>query len=208
MAIKGVITGDIINSRKISDELRNRFLDIIQNLGDKLSYLSLGNIQSEIYRGDSFQILIEDVSESLKIAVLLRSKLREYDLDARLAIGIGNISFNNSSVVTSDGEAYINSGKCFDSIGKNRLVILTPWDEVNEELKVSTAFADNIISKWTPTQSKVMFISISEDNIQKEIAYKMGKSVQNINKILMTARESLIKDYLNRYTQLISNITK
>lgn len=81
----------------------------------------------------------------------------------------------------------------------------TRWDDANEELKISTAFADDIITNWTSSQSLVIYMSLAYQMTQKEIADKLGQSSQNISKLSNVAKEKLIRTYINRCTQIIMN---
>ncbi len=207
--MNAVITGDIINSTAVPFEQRATLLQILAQTVNDLKHLS--PMKFEMFRGDSFQILIEKAEQALLIAVLVRAGLRKNTpkhsndtWDARMAIGVGDIEFVANNVVTSDGEAFQYSGRAFDELGKNNLVIKTRWEEVNEELKVSTMFADDVISSWTPTQSFVIFQSLAFHKTQKEIAEQQKQSSQNISKISVLAKEKLMRQYINRYCNLIT----
>lgn len=156
MKIKGVITGDIIQSTHINPADRNLLLDTIQGI---VQYArKWGDIRLEIFRGDSFQILIDNPIKALKITLLIRAGLQaksptSFRWDARVALGIGTVDFEKEqSVIESDGEAFHNSGWEFDKLGRSKkLAIKTPWDNFNEEFIVSTALVDDIVSNWTVT---------------------------------------------------------
>ncbi len=209
MDIKGVITGDVVNSSTIKVDWRKLLIDSIQQVANELSALS--TLKIEFFRGDSFQLIVDKPEETLKIAVLLRAGLKSKTplesksiWDARMAIGIGEISYTSDKIVVSDGEAFHLSGWGLDEIGKRRLTIKTKWEDVNEELKVSTAFADDIITGWTGSQAQVIYPALLYQTSQKEIAAKYDKSAQNISKLLGAAKESLIRIYLERYSTLIA----
>lgn len=53
MNIKGIITGDIVNSRSIQSNERGILLDIIHMVAEDLK--SISTLQLEIFRGDSFK---------------------------------------------------------------------------------------------------------------------------------------------------------
>lgn len=120
-----------------------------------------------------------------------------------MAIGIGEVNFLKDSIVISDGEAFRLSGRDMDDIKKKKLSLRTRWEDINGEFKVSTAFADDIISKWTQAQAEVIYLSWLYNSTQKEIASRIGKSPQTISKILGSAKETLIKDYVERCQKLI-----
>lgn len=213
MDIKAVITGDIVNSTTIKIHWRRELIDSIQQIAEDLRVLS--PLKIELFRGDSFQLIVDKPEEALKIAILLRAGLKSHTpleskniWDARIALGVGEISYTSDRVVVSDGEAFHFSGWGLDEIGKRRLTIRTRWEDINEELKVSTAFADDIISGWTCSQAQVIYQTLLYQTPQKEIAIKYNKTAQNISKLLGAAKENLICIYLERYSALITkNLT-
>jgi hypothetical protein len=91
-----------------------------------------------------------------------------------------------------------------DEIGKRRLAVRTRWEDVNDELKVSTAFADDIISGWSFSQAFVIYSALLYQIPQREIAHEINKSAQNVSKLLGAAKENLIRMYLERYAVLIN----
>ncbi|MFI3314667.1 MAG: SatD family protein [Rikenellaceae bacterium] len=205
MTYKAIITGDIVNSSQIVGYDRTLILDTIKRLAGELSQLGLDGI--EMYRGDSFQMVVRSPENALLIAILTRASLRARDrrCDARIAIGVGTVEYNSIDIVTSDGEAYRNSGREFDNLKKRRLAISTPWTDVNEELNVSTAFADDIITNWSDAQANVIFMSLSEKITQKEIAQRLNKKSQSVSNVMNSGKESLVAMYIDRYTKLINN---
>lgn len=212
MKIGAIITGDIVDSTNMVGEERNSMLRMLQSLPDLLSPFT--KIDLEIFRGDSFQIRVWESVDSLKVALAIRSHIRSFKFtelnrqwDARLAIGIGTVEYENGSLATSDGEAYRASGRGLDSIGKNRLTIETPWEEVNKELRVSTAFADDIITGWTQSQSRIMFQSLTTDLSHTEIGDILRISRQMVDKALKAGKKELMNLYINRFKELLKERT-
>lgn len=212
MKIGAIITGDIVDSTNMVGEERNSMLRMLQSLPDLLSPFTKINL--EIFRGDSFQIRVWESVDSLKVALAIRSHIRSFKFtelnrqwDARLAIGIGTVEYENGSLATSDGEAYRASGRGLDSIGKNRLTIETPWEEVNKELRVSTAFADDIITGWTQSQSRIMFQSLTTDLSHTEIGDILRISRQMVDKALKAGKKELMNLYINRFKELLKERT-
>ncbi|MDO4672000.1 MAG: hypothetical protein Q4A76_03735 [Porphyromonadaceae bacterium] len=73
MKIKGVITGDIVSSSHIRLELRKKLLVAMREIAEDLK--SLSDLKIEFFRGDSFQILVEQPEKTLLAAVLFRAGL-------------------------------------------------------------------------------------------------------------------------------------
>lgn len=109
----------------------------------------------------------------------------------------------SENIVTSDGQAFSYSGSQLDSIGKHRLSVKTPWEDVNEELEVSTAFVDDIITGWSAKQAGMIYLSIREKRPKRDVAEITATSVQNVRNVLSAAKESLIKKYIDRNAEII-----
>ena len=213
MAIRGIITGDIIKSGDIPTEQRGGLLDTIHQLSEELQILS--PLKMELFRGDGFQIAVHKPEEALTIAVLLRAGLKSRTpedshrtWDARVSLGVGDTGFETDKLSVSDGEAFRLSGRELDEIGKRKLTVKTKWEDINGELNVSTAFADDIISGWSSPQAQAIYISLLYRKSQKEIAAQVHKTAQNVSKLLAAAKETLIQDYVNRYHDLITAKTQ
>lgn len=212
MQLKGVITGDIVKSSEIKAEWRELLLQSIQQTVEELKKFS--PLQLEFYRGDSIQLIVEKPEEALRIAIMLRAGLKSKTpqassmmWDVRVSIGIGTIDYVADKVVLSDGDAFHYSGRGFDELGKRRLAIRTPWSDTNDELAVSTAFADEIISNWSKLQAQAIYLLLLHQPLQKELATSLNKSSQSISKLLSYGKESLVSMYLKRFSQIISNKT-
>ena len=206
--IQSVITGDIVGSSKLDMEERKKVLSVLNDTLLRIKEIGVCNeLSFEMFRGDSFQIVLNNPACSLSVAIIIRVALRanapknsKLKWDTRLSIGVGTINFASDKITTSDGEAFRNSGRGFDKLKKNeRLVINTPWCDFNKELEVSTGFADTIITKWTQKQAEAILPELIANSPQKDIAQQLNKTVQNINLALNTAKLPLIKKYINRF---------
>ena len=206
--MKGVITGDVVGSTKIND-----FGKLPKLINDLITEISLycTKCKVEISRGDSFQVLVEDPKQALLVALLIRAGFKKSsidlgnkDLDVRLSVGIGEVSYMDEKIGQSNGEAFILSGHGFDNLTKTqRLSVQTFSESINSELKVETAFVDDIVSNWTHLHGEIMYQSLLTDSTQCELAKKLGTSQQNICKRLRCAKEKLVRLYLNRFSSLI-----
>ena len=206
--MKGIITGDIVDSSQISAQYRGELLKCLNTMGDELQCVT--PFSMELFRGDSFQLLIDEPSAAIKIAILLRAGLIRHTAskengmwDARISLGIGNVEFLSERIVTSDGEAFHYSGRQLDEMGKQRLAVKTPWQDVNDELALSTAFIDDIINGWSSKQAGMIYLALRQDTPKKDIAKLIGTSVQNVRNVLSSAKESLVRKYIERYRDII-----
>ncbi len=211
--IKGVITGDLVNSTNIAAKWRQTVVNTLQKL--VAEFLPLTSVKLEMYRGDSFQVVVDKPEYVLDVAITLRAKLKaetpdkQEMWDARLAVGIGEISFESNNIVTSDGEAFRLSGHSFDNIGKKRLIIATPWPDFNNEMELVTRFADDVITSWTAKQARVVcHFLLFPNKLQKDLAEELGMTRQNFNYHWSSSRGQLILDYVEYFKSLISKYIK
>lgn len=210
--IKSVITGDLVNSTDIAPEWRQSVMDALY--ATVTNFLAFTPVRIEIYRGDSFQILVDKPEYALAIAVALRAKLHastpeKQDVwDARLSVGIGDVAFESDSIVTSDGEAFRLSGRALDSIGKKRLIVSSPWAEFNNAMELVTRFADEIITSWTVKQAMVVGHCLLCNKKQKDLAVELNMTLQNFNSHWNSAKTQLILDYIEYYKTSITKHTQ
>lgn len=210
--IKGVITGDLVNSTNIAIEWRQSVVDALNTCATDFSPLT--PIKLEIYRGDSFQVVVDKPEHTLVVAVALRAKLRAStpekmeNWDARVSVGIGEVSFESDNIVTSDGEAFRLSGRSFDALGKKKLTIATPWSDYNNSMELVTRFADDVITSWTVKQAKVIYHSLLFPKTQKDMAIELGMTKQNFNSHWASAKGQLILDYIDYSKSLFTKFNK
>ncbi len=212
MKLKAVITGDIIRSTDIELAHRQLLLSTIENVTKQLE--SYSPMKLQFFRGDSFQIVLEDISNAAAVTIMLRAALKsatpqdEQLWDARVALGVGTIDFESGDVVTSDGEAFRLSGRGLDNMKGQSFGVFTPWKDTNDELELTSLFVDKLITGWKKNQAAVIFYSIGMGMTQIEIATIMNTSQQNVSRLLGTASESFVIRYINRYHQIIERNTE
>ena len=175
-----VLTGDIRGFTKVSPDTREK---LIHSLRDLITSWA-GPAEAQIFRGDSFQMLFSEPSEALRRSVQIRCWLKsnplseDAALDARIAIGIGDVTYAGKSVLDSDGEAFHLSGRAFDSFADNEhLKIVTADRQLNEQLDVICRLMDIITTGWTRSQAEVIFMTL-ETKTQQQITSEL-KIVQS-----------------------------
>ncbi|OUR93303.1 transcriptional regulator [Flavobacteriales bacterium 34_180_T64] len=178
-----VLTGDIVKSRHhVNPELWMNSLKLA------LSHLTNDKKCWEIYRGDSFQIEIKDISQSFIAAIYIKACLKTIkNLDVRLAIGIGNKIYQGENITESNGEAFIYSGETFESLKKvkQNLRIKTNNHMINEELNLYFKLALISMDNWTANSAEIVKLSIEyPDKLQSEL----GQLI-NINQNAVSGRQ-------------------
>jgi SatD family (SatD) len=194
-----VITGDIINSRKISPE------DWQPRLKKYFSETIADEEKWEIYRGDSFQIEV-DVEKSLEILLCIKSLIKSNQvIDVRMAIGIGEKEFKGGKVTESSGSAYINSGESFEKLKGNTLILKSPFDDFDDYFNPILKLVSFITDNWKPITSETIFYALThQDLMQKKIAQNLNKDSTTINKALKRGAYDEIIEVMKLYAKKIS----
>lgn len=199
-----VITGDIIKSRATAP---NIWIDVLKNV---LSQLNTDKKNWEIYRGDSFQIEITDVSKSFLAAVYIKACLKMIKgLDVRLAIGIGNKTYQGKDVTESNGEAFIYSGETLETLKKEKqnLRIKTNNNKLDKELNLYFKLALVNMDHWTVNSAEVVKLSIDNpEALQQELAELIGTKQDAISKRQKRAGLENILELNQMYQQKVSEL--
>ncbi len=194
-----VITGDIINSRKVGTE------EWLPKLEAFLKSTIKKKKSWNIYRGDSFQIEIDDVANALEIVLCIKALIKTNNkIDVRMAIGIGEVDFKGKNVTESNGTAYINSGESFDNIKHNTLVVKSPFQELDEYFNPILKLLSFISNNWKSVTAETIYWALTNKELQqKELAEQIKKDKAAVNRALKRAGYDEIKDVLNLYSSKI-----
>jgi len=223
-----VLTGDLVKSRTIKDGEIEKVINSLKETFDKINKNILFNKATfQIFRGDSFQAFIPDPELALVAAIIIRAHLRTFEsnfslsgkklikplnyayTDARIAIGVGEISYLGNTVSESQGEAFQKSGYLLDKLKKEneRLGVDTPWESINKEFYVESKLADSVISRWTANTAEAVFIYLLYRINQTELAGKLKITQPATHKRLVTyGNIGSIIAFVERYHDLIAKI--
>lgn len=204
--MKGVITGDIINSRSSSS-----VQEWLVPLKDCLNKYGKTPKDWEIYRGDSFQLIVE-LQQTFKAAVHIKAAVKSIkNIDVRMSIGIGEVTHTANNVTESNGTAFINSGELFEQLEKNKknLGLRTQSKKLNNQINPTLDLASIIMNDWSPGAAQVVNAQMDDKNLsQTELAMKLGISQVAISKALHRAHYSEINNYIKLITQQIKEKEK
>ncbi len=198
-----IITGDIIASRKLTDQ--GKWLIPLKNL-----FQQWGKSPKdwELNRGDSFQLEIKDVENSLKKALQIKAIIKKTGVvDVRLAIGIGEKTYVGESISESNGTAFINSGEKFDSLKKENisLGVKSIWTNFDEEINLYLKLIGLFMDNWSISSAELMQIvlqcpSATQEEIGKQLGIKQNSvsgrwKRANVNEVL--AVEKMFRKRIN-----------
>lgn len=222
---KAIITGDLIDSTRIEILQRVYF---IKQFEEELNHLAKDfAMRSEIYRGDSFQSIIEEPINALKIALLQKTFIRSFNVssghkmnssipekeiglpislfDVRIAIGIGEVEVLTDKLASSSGEAFHLSGQLLDKMkNKKQTIGIATGDKFNEELETEFILLDTIISKTTALQCVVIYYKLL-DYTEHQIAKKLNIGQSAVNQRSISGNWNAIESMLKRFEKIYSN---
>jgi aspartate carbamoyltransferase catalytic subunit len=169
-SITAIITGDIVNSRKVKPKI---WLPVLEKAIAK--YTS----KLDIYRGDSFQLEVE-IEKVFEAIFYIKASIKALKhIDVRMAIGIGKKDFKNKSIKKSNGEAFVSSGEAFENLKKETLTIKTPWPESTEIVKLLLEMSSQIADNWNENIANSVKTAIENPGkSQKELAEILNKKYQ------------------------------
>ncbi|QYC11466.1 hypothetical protein [Brevundimonas nasdae] len=192
--IVAVLTGDIVNSTKMSAEDLVSVRGVLERAAtDAGGWSHRPTHGPDFYRGDAWQLVLEDPHLFLRTAVWLKASLIASDLKAqtRIAIGIGAAEAIDQDMVSrSLGEAFTQSGRTLDAMGKRRDMgfVLPAALGQFDWLPAQVTVCDYIVSRWTRSQAEVALPLLRPDApTQAEAAEALDRHPQSISRVYRDA---------------------
>lgn len=200
--MQAILTGDLVNSRKADPNLWLTDLkSVLNRYGKELT-------DWEIYRGDSFQIATTP-DFALELALMIKAACKQHkSLDARIAIGIGQISYRSGKITESNGTAFVYSGECFETLKKQTLGIRTPWENFNAAFQIILQLVSQFSDNWTAATSEVIAKALENPDInQKQLAALLNrKSQSSISEALKRGGYEEISNVIGFYKTEIAKL--
>lgn len=190
-----VITGDIIDSRK------NESQHWVEDLKKILSPIGKTPAQWEVYRGDEFQIEIENPEDAFLTAVLIKAHLRSIKSDARMSIGFGNKTHSAAKISESNGTAFINSGELFETLKKQKVTLaMRTGDAVfDEKMNLMIQLALTFMDSWLVQSAEFVAKAIENPILsQEELGQILGINQAAVSRRQKRAQFDLVMN-LDRY---------
>lgn len=170
--MKAVLTGDIIRSDQTPNAVWN------PHLKSALGEFGCDPAMWQIYRGDSFQVLLDEAGDAFRAALFIRAALRSgADCDARIAIGLGEVSYRGDSVLESDGDAFVRSGRLLDALfdSDTTLGVASPWAPFDRDMNVAIKLGLIAIDDWTRASAGYVYLKILHpEATQAVLASRLG----------------------------------
>jgi hypothetical protein len=222
---KAVITGDIIQSTKMSMADRKMLIDAIDDGLKKWG--SDFNMQTEIYRGDSFQCLLKAPEYGLRVALIIKTFIKSlnpseaYELtpksnpskkkdmvypvwmfDSRIALGIGKTEENIKRLGKANGEAFQLSGHLLDDLKTSKRTFgIISNDDNDVELETESVLLDFILSRTTALQCEVINFKLL-GYTETQIAHQLDIAQSAVNQRSNAAGWNAVDTLLNRFEMI------
>lgn len=196
-----VITGDIMHSRSVNANVwLNSLKSVLNNYGCEPK-------EWEIYRGDSFQLMIA-AEKAIEICFHIKSAIKTIKtLDVRLAVGVGEIEFSGEKITESNGSAFINSGECFENLKKNTIAIKTSSEDFDKIYNLVLQIYSSIADNWSTVSAEIIKYSLENPEFnQNQIAEKLNKSQSSISESLKRGGYDELTNIFNIYKDNIRKI--
>jgi hypothetical protein len=227
-----VITGDIVASREIDSSGRQTLYgDLKKFLNSLKKEQWISNY--EMFRGDSFQCVLEKKEYVLRAALLIRAFIKSYEgrkhkekngkisstkrttakgyfpgkQDIRLSIGIGPVDFySKNNLAHSDGEAFQLSGEELDNIKKAqyRISLKTNDEDFNAAIEPAMLLLDAVLQKWTNNQAETVLYKLKNFK-EEEIGKVLKISQPAVNQRIRSSQWFAIEKMLNYFENRIKD---
>ncbi len=129
----------------------------------QVHYADVIPLPVDVFRGDSWQLIVVPPSRAFRVALSFRAILRHESgrarLDTRIGIGIGTVDFVPSDRIShGDGEAFRLSGAALERLGRRgrRMAVSIPAEQrsdATEALGVIFGLVDALSKRWTGKQA-------------------------------------------------------
>ena len=175
--LHAVLTGDLILSTRSTPAQVDDTMARIEAAAQKIS----NTVRFHRYRGDGWQVYLGAAGRGLAAMVFIAAQLRAAGaLSSRMALGLGDASdFDQDSLGTAGGTAFVHSGRALDAIGEGKALALAGQgvDPLHHALM---AYLDAQVQGWSQEQAEAVALSLDPDgpHSQQVLADRLGISRQ------------------------------
>jgi hypothetical protein len=199
-----IITGDIINSRRLpSDVWMEGLKKIFHTIGSNPE-------QWEIYRGDEFQLEVPNPEDALRVAIQIKAFLKTVHLDARMSIGIGDKSYSAAKISESNGTAFVRSGELFETLKKQKitLAIHSGVADFDATMNLMLRLGLTFMNHWLVQSAEFTLVTLENPLLsQEELGQKLGINQAAVSRRRKRAHFDLVLELEHYFRQNIRTLT-
>lgn len=204
-----VISGDIVNSTKLSSTQFELLLQRIQDIQQWITAGHQANAHS-IERGDEFQSLVHDIENALKYTLLYRIGIKALGkaFDSRISVAIAAQADLRPLVSQSMGKAFVLSGRGLKALKGDRLIFSAEQKELTEQFELLFKYLDRQLTALTARQCAVMLPMLqATDGLSiNELAEKLDVATATASKSLKASGWPLIQELNRRFSNQIAGL--
>ena len=206
-----VLTGDLVKSAKLDPINLKIVLQRLQEGQIRFSSTYANSIVGRIaiFSGDSWQVLMNRVNMSFRLALYFRALVKATEglgADTRIAVAWGRIdkeTLNPDSISESTGQAFTLSGRALAEMDRSKCLAMKISENTDQIfhgglkfLPPSMLLLDEVSSRWTEKQSEIIVLALLGCN-QNQIATELNISQPTVNRSLSAAGWKRLKEYLD-----------
>jgi hypothetical protein len=221
--MNAVITGDLVHFTELVKEDK---LQLLNDINASLKQWAKDyDMEYEFYRGDSFQCFLEHPHESLRLALIIKAYIKSLnnleegsvyrpatgkrtvlftlmEFDSRISLGIADNNFRSESLATSNGDAFVLSGRNLDHLKDTKYKIGIATNDRNaRELETGGVLIDHIISRATALQCEVIYLKLLGYN-ETDISKQLNVNQSAVNQRSTAAGWNAIHTFVERFEEL------
>lgn len=197
--LAAVITGDLIASRQTGQSAVEDAMSSLQAAAAKLSDWYGHPVRFTRFRGDGWQVLVDNPVRVLEACIYLVTSMRrdQPDMQTRLSAGIGTVEgVGRDRLDTATGTAFFAAGDGLDTMAKLRRMTIA-GERITPLHQAIFALVEFQIYDWTRAQAEVVAIML-DGTVKKQAhaAERLGVSRQAVQLRLSAAGYTALTDAL------------
>lgn len=204
-----VISGDVINSTKLSSEQFDQLLNRIKEIQTWISEGNKSNVHS-IDRGDEFQTVVHDIENTLRYTIIYRVAIKALGklFDSRISFAIAPNADLRESVSESMGAAFVLSGRGLKNLKNERLLFNSEPAELSENFNLLFKYLDKQLTELTSRQCEVLLpmLKTNEGLSITELSKKLNIADATASKSLKASGWSLINELNGRFIHHVQGL--
>lgn len=198
-----ILTGDLIGSTQARPEIVEATMAVIRHCASQID----GPTDFTRFRGDGWQMRLDQPGDCLRVCLLILARLREHDgvLSSRIAVGIGEeYPTHSHDLSTALGPAFTASGRALDQMKSDRLLAIEGLPKIDTFRMLAFTVAAYLADRWTKSQAEAMALKLLPDSPSAErsneaIARKLGLTRQAVDARLKSADYPLLDELIQAF---------
>ncbi|BFM08708.1 hypothetical protein [Halioxenophilus aromaticivorans] len=209
-----VLTADLVHSTKLPKGVYKDTLALLSALL-KAEQKRCG-ADSEIYRGDGFQVRYTNPLQALESTLAIKLGLHAAECAAKPILCTMALAFGEDDACddkstgkpgTAMGQAFIDSGRALEQTARAEMTLTFGQAVNSEELNLLTRFFNHQLNNLTKSQAQLLSQYIESGFAEhRALAQLTGTSRQNISNRLSSIGAFLIRDYVRLVNHHVTRI--